>query len=107
MPNSSSASAAACMTGQSESLPMTTPTTGVDSLIDVSCEVGSRVRGTLAEVVEVVADHGDMADLAAGTHVLAVQVDLQARVARHGVTERAVQVGGVTTEHVRHDGVRC
>ena len=71
-PNSSSATTAASMTGQSESDPMTTPTTGVPPVASAACSLGHhsldvvrRVPGPLTQVGEVVAADVDVPDLAA------------------------------------------
>ena len=53
------------------------------SLIDDSREVVGRVVRPRQQVVKVVPDDGDVTDLAAGPHVLAVQVDLEPGIARH------------------------
>src|SRR3954465_10002851 len=77
--NSSSAVAAGCIVGQSESLPITMPTSG--SVTEVSPvlvgeregggdhavgEVPGRGDGASANPPEVVAERGDVAELAAG-----------------------------------------
>src|SRR4249920_535533 len=101
------------MTGQSESDPMTTPTAGsVDSAIDLSSQVGSRMMRALAELGQVGPGDRDVADLATGAHLFAVHVNTQVRVA--GL---AMDVSGVriirppplveATEHVDQHGVRC
>src|SRR4051812_46847078 len=120
MPNSSSASAAARMTGQSESEPITIPTLGsapasdgalmggsVSSttwsgrsaslalVAEVAREPGGGVPGPLEAVVEVLAVGVHVADLAAGPQVLAVEVHPQVRVARERVREPVVEPAGV------------
>src|SRR3954468_820631 len=87
--NSSSASAAGSMTGQSESLPMTMPTTGsllgpltrVSSVLGVEREGGvhhavgqvmRRGHRPRAHLGDVVAQRGDVAELATAPLALAV-----------------------------------
>src|SRR3954451_18116012 len=103
--NSSSAVAAASMTAQSESEPITTPTVAA-SAIDVAPQVCGRVPRSLAQVVDVVAADRDVADLTARAYLLAVDVDLQRRVTGHAVQVRRVEVGQVAAEDVDHDGER-
>ncbi|GFJ91437.1 hypothetical protein Prum_050790 [Phytohabitans rumicis] len=106
-PNSSSASAAAFIVGQSESLPMITPTTAlicppVRSLALPQPARGSRRPGPY--VVHVVAEHRDVPDLPARADLLAVQVDLGARVGGEQVVQPLVErdAAGRATEDVRH-----
>src|SRR5579875_695141 len=111
-PNSASASAAARITGQSESLPITIPARGWPLTRSPSCdtaarqapltssfallvapaEVVHRAARPVPQVPRVVAEHGDMADLPPGTHVLAVDVQLHARVGGHHMGVPGVQV---------------
>src|SRR6478735_8406672 len=96
MSNSASASAASFITGQSESDPITMPTRApsVMSLTlvsQVAAEPGGGVPRPLEAVVEVVAVHVDVADLAAGPQLLAVEVHTQVRVPRHRVRVAVVQ----------------
>src|SRR3569833_3099935 len=123
-PNSSSASAAAFMTGQSESLPITTPTVTVPpspgawprgrvrrvarparSPRSVPQVVG-RVARPFAYLVQVVAERGHVPDLAAWTDLLAVEVHLHARVVRHHVDVARIDLGIVAAEDVGHHRVR-
>src|SRR4051794_25783718 len=104
MPNSSSALAAASMTGQSESDPMTMPTTGsfiwvihLGSLTLVSQLPGEprrRVPRTLQSVVQVLTVGVHVPDLAARPQVLTVEVHAEVRVARHRVAEAVVEPAG-------------
>src|SRR2546430_17598271 len=93
-PNSDSAPAAAFMTGQSESLPMITPTSAIPLL--ASFGRGARVqpaggeRGLLADPGHVLAQHGYVADLAPRLDLLAVQVDLRPRYRREQVVQALV-----------------
>src|SRR6478672_4593741 len=93
--NSRQASAAARITGQSESDPITMPTLGLISSLalvaEVAAEPGGGVPRPLQAVLEVVAVGVDVADLAAGAHLLAVEVHAQVRVARQGVREPVVE----------------
>src|SRR3954451_1317096 len=108
MSNSASASAAAFITGQSESDPITMPTRVMASLALVS-QVAPEPRGgvprALEAVVEVVAVRVDVADLAAGPQLLAVQVHPEARVAGQRVRVAVVQASDrrvVPAEDVHH-----
>src|SRR6476620_716272 len=98
MPNSASASAAASITGQSESDPMTIPTCALMSLAFVA-EIAGEPRGgvprALEAVLEVVAVGVDVSDLPAGPQVLAVEVHPQVRIARQGVREAVEEPTGV------------
>src|ERR1700760_5034741 len=84
MPNSSSAWAAADMTGQSESLPMITPTNGCPLIRPPSRrtsglsehQVLGRGPGPAPDLVQVLAQRGHVADLATRTQPLAVEMDL-------------------------------
>src|SRR6478735_12315176 len=113
-PSSVRISPAACMTGQSESEPITMPTNAcVVSLIrslalvaQVAAEPGGGVPRPLEAVVEVVAVGVDVADLAPGAQVLAVEVHPQVRVTCHRVRQAVVQVAAVggPAEDVDHHG---
>src|SRR4051812_16312087 len=98
--NSSSASAAGSITGQSESLPMTMPTTGslLGPLTRVSSVLGLEREGGVDDAVgqvpgrshcagahlgDVAAQCGDVAELAASSLSLAVPVQLHVRPVRH------------------------
>src|ERR1700733_6393979 len=107
--NSSSACAAACIVGQSESLPMMMPTFGSGCVIAGSFmqpPSGARSRG--ADARQVGTERRDVADLAARAHRLAVEVHLPARFGRHHVVQplvdRHATVGAA--EHVGHDDDR-
>src|SRR5690606_20070733 len=97
MPNSASADAASCITFQSESEPMTTPTTGVPATSGTRPCYGSALEerrcGTRSRdhVVEFVARRRHMAHLAAGAGLLAVGVQLHLGTVGHGA--------GVTVGH--------
>src|SRR5262245_11265359 len=112
MSNSSSAWVAPCMTGQSESDPMTTPTTAsVDSAIDLSGQIGSRMVGALAEVGQIGSGDGDVADLPSRAYLLAVHVNPQLRIASLAMDVSRVRIDRPTplvkaTEHVHQHGVR-
>src|SRR3990170_4145767 len=89
--NSASASAAACITGQSESEPITIPTRAVvygslTVVSQVSSEPRGRVPRAFQTIIQVVAVGVDVADLPAGAQLLAVEVHAQR---------------GVPGEHVR------
>ena len=90
------------MTDQSESEPMTIPTTGwpspttrARSLIDVSSQVAGGVPSTCSKIVDVVAQHGDVAHLAPRADGLAVPMDLEGWVTGHAMT-----VGGIDIRQV-------
>src|SRR5688500_13813628 len=103
-PSSVRISPASCITGQSESDPITMPTfaavccVSLMSLLALVAQVAAEPRGgvprALEAVVEVVSVCVDVADLAARTQVLAVEVHPQARVAGHRVRQPVVQVAG-------------
>ena len=104
------------MTGQSLSLPMTIPTTGrsVVSLIVVrSSELVGGSAGPQPQVVEVLAADRDVAELAAGSDLLAVEMDAQRRVAVRGSgrprgTGRSVEPPSTLAITVhRRPGARC
>src|SRR3954447_27063504 len=104
--SSVSALEAASITGQSESLPITMPTTGcrdrAASLIDVSSQEGCGVDRPRAHVCSIVADGRDVPDLSPWAHVLAVHVDPHAGVVGEAVEVAGVHLGDLATEHVRH-----
>src|SRR5918995_2211284 len=101
--NSARAVAAADMTGQSESDPITMPTRAVvPSGIGVSGQVRRGVPGPAADPVEVVAARGDVADLAAGSDLLAVELHSQPPVPGEAVHQRRGQVLDRPTEDVAH-----
>ena len=88
---------------------MTTPTSGAVSISrrPRGPSAGSRrAAGPVAQLLGVVAEHGHVADLAAGPDVLAVQVDLHARVERHHVHVLVVDVRVGAAEQVGHHRVR-
>src|SRR5215218_7863269 len=129
---SSSTSAAGCIIGQSESLPMTIPTTGSSSCSSTRASCGSvlfgererRIDHAVGEVagggsgagahrVEVVAERGDVTELAPRPLPLAVPVDLHVRPVRHQVVHALVEPGAVpaggaggAAQHVGHDDDR-
>src|SRR6476469_10132270 len=98
--------AAFSITGQSLSLPMTMPTTGL-SLIDGSCDVVGGVGGAGPRVGQRPGGHVDVADLAAGPDRLAVKVDLDPRVAGQDVAVGAVELVVLPAEDVGHHRPRC
>src|SRR5919199_4685895 len=103
--NSSIASAAACITGQSESEPMMTPTSGIAPLP----QPAGGVRGARPYLVQVVAEHRHVTDLASGPDPLAVQVDPRLRHSGEHVVQPLVQghrSAVRAAEHVRHHGHR-
>src|SRR4051794_23585158 len=109
IPSSLSASPAAAITGQSESDPITIPTRGaplavrvLGSVIGVPFQVRRRVPGPGADVVEIAAVRRDVAHLAAGADLLAVQLDAQPSVAREAVQQRRRQVLDGAAQHVVH-----
>src|SRR5664279_3565516 len=93
--NSVSASAAADMTDQSESLPMMTPTSGMPFSIR---EIVRGTPGARAHVVKISAQCSDVSDLATGPESLAVQVNLHIRPLRQAVVHTLVNASGF---HVR------
>src|SRR5580704_16636465 len=128
-PNSSSTSTAACITGQSESLPMTTPTTGRALTGSLPADPASpartagpagpaagsqsRVLGSRGEIPgcppgplpdhgEIAAERGDMTDLAPWPDGLAVKLHLHGRIGCEHMVQLAVQVRVIAAEHVRH-----
>src|SRR5699024_10496791 len=90
MPNSASASAAADITGQSESDPITTPTRG---FISFSPQHAGGVLSPLAGLRSIVAGHGHMAEFAPRPHGLAIQVHFGLRVGAHHLRVRAGGIG--------------
>src|SRR5262245_61482195 len=114
MPNSVSAVPAASITGQSESDPITMPTSAVarpfsssPSLTLVSQLPGEprgRVPRALQTIRQVITVGVDVADLAARPQVLPVQVHAQPRVAGERVRVPVVQPAGLdrAAEHVDH-----
>src|ERR1700710_994989 len=96
MPNSSSASDASFITTQSESLPMTSPTSGSDvSTIDVSSQEGGRVDGPRAYVLSMVAEGRHVTHLSPWADDLSVHVDVHAGIMGHAVQIAAVHLGDV------------
>src|SRR3990170_7877815 len=82
--NSASASAAACITGQSESEPITIPTRAVlDGSLTVVSQLSSEPRGRMPRafqtIIQVVAVGVDVTDLPAGSQLLAVEMHPQPR----------------------------
>src|SRR5688500_12460298 len=126
MPNSSSARAAGCIVGQSESLPMTMPTIGSlmrcswsptsvlvlegEGVVDDAVgQVAGGGDGPRANLGQVLPQRRDVAELAAGPLSLAVPVQLDVGPVRHEVMDALVQAGSCparlrrrTPEHVRH-----
>src|SRR5688500_14758739 len=93
--NSASASAAARITGQSESLPMITPTGGasVDVIAVQPFAVGEPVRGQARagpDLVHPRAEHGHVADLAPRPLLLAVVVHVRLGKSREQVMQPLV-----------------
>ena len=58
--------------------------------------------GTLEELLDVLADHRDMADLPAGTHRLPVQMDLQLRIGGECGVDPGGEIGGGPAEQIHH-----
>src|ERR1700729_2114159 len=83
--NSASASAAADITVQSESLPIITPTSAASGMRVSVREVLRRSHGPGPHVVQVIAQRRHVADLATGPEPLAVQVNLDVWPVRHAV----------------------
>ncbi len=79
-----------------------TPCPLIRRSVPVMKSAACRARAT--RVVQVVAAHGHVADLAPGAHALAVHVHLDTRIARHHVQVGAVEVRVVPAEHVDHHG---
>src|SRR5918993_3881745 len=121
-PSSVRISPASCMTGQSESEPITIPTlallcwacslislthpSSLTGVAEVAAEPACGVPGALETVLEVVAVGVDVPDLATGSQVLAVEVHPEPGVARHRVRQTVVEpaaVGG-SAEDVHHHG---
>src|SRR5699024_2635585 len=90
MPNSASASAAADITGQSESEPITTPTRG---FISFSPQHAGGVLGPLTGLCSIGPGDGHVAEFAARAHRLAVQVHFGLRVGAHHLRIGAGGVG--------------
>src|SRR5260370_239210 len=72
---------------------------------------GSRVTaasmpGAPPYVLKRVGEGGDVPDLATGSYVLAVEVDLDARIVSHHVDVAGVDVRVAATQHVGHHDVR-
>src|ERR1700722_3993574 len=114
-PNSSSTSTAACITGQSESLPITTPTTGgalmcallrCSRFLGPGRQVASRSPGAFPHRSQVAAESGDVTYFAAGPDCLAVQVHLQGGIGCHHVVQLPVQIRVVAAQQIGHDNVR-
>src|SRR6476659_9223048 len=97
--------AAFSITGQSLSLPMTMPTTGL-SLIDGSCDVVGGMCRAGPRVGQRPGGHVDVADLAAGPDRLAVEVDLDPRVAGQYMAVGAAELVVPPTQDVGHHGPR-
>src|SRR5687767_13270125 len=112
IPNSSSAPAAGSIVGQSESLPMTMPTTGspfgpdmpIPSVLvlegegvvdDTVGQVPGRSDRPGAYLADVGAERGDVAELAAAALPLAVPVELHVGPVRHEVVDPLVERGPV------------
>src|SRR5215472_5905322 len=81
---------------------MTTPTSALIRSFLPGGQVCGRADGTLADPGHVIAQHGDVADLAAGPYGLAIKMQLYARVRGHHVRVPGVDVGVGATEHVGH-----
>src|SRR5215212_12045176 len=104
--NSSSAVAAADITGQSESEPITRPTRAVEggSDIGVSHQVRRGVPGPAPDVIQVVAHRRHVADLATRPDLLAVELHPQPTVPGEAVQQRRRQILDGAAEHVAHHG---
>src|SRR4051812_33944690 len=93
--NSPSASVAARMTGQSESLPMITPTSGtLASLTHALPEPSGGGHGARPYRFHVLTQHGHVPDLAARPHLLAVEVHLRPRVGGEEMVQPLVNFHG-------------
>src|SRR5918998_2271973 len=104
--NSASAVAAAAITGQSESEPITMPTRAAalpepveGSGIGISHQVRGGVPGPAADPVEVVSDRGHVAHLATGPDLLAVELHPQPAVPGETVQQGRRQVLDRAAEH--------
>src|SRR5690606_14665095 len=111
--NSSRASAAARMVGQSESLPMMTPTNA-----PLACSTSATLAlpqppggtaGARPYDLQVVAEHRDVADLATRPYLLPVQVHPSSWVGGEQVMQALVDphTAGRSTEDVDHYRHRC
>src|SRR6478736_480527 len=134
--NSASASAAAFITGQSESEPMTIATWACAAIVvsvqpsaprwrrahhvpaggaigalfasggRLAAQERRRRDGPPTDVVEIVTADVHVPELAAGAHLLAVQVHLRAGVGGRHLGEGFGRVGQGAAQDVRHDGPR-
>src|SRR5215471_15757966 len=91
------------MVGQSESLPMMTPTVGL--VTDTFPQPTGRAPGPIPYRGRVVAEHRDMPDLPARAYLLAVQVDPRSRIGGEEVVQTFVDAHppGRSTEDIGHD----
>src|SRR5918997_4458699 len=93
-PNSSQAVAAGCITGQSESEPMTIPTwAGDGSGIDFSHQVGGGMPSSAAHLLEILAGCCDMPELASRPDLLAVELHPQSPISGEAMHQGRWQVG--------------
>src|SRR4030095_304502 len=107
-PNSCNANPAALITGQSESEPITIPTRGcwLSSGIGISHQVGRGVQRPLPCFIKIISEGVDMAHLATGTYLLAVQLHAQSPVSGKTVQQGRRQVLDASAEDIGHDGPR-
>src|SRR4029450_7139641 len=105
-PNSCSANPAALITGQSESEPITIPTRGcwLSSGIGISHQVGRGVQRPFPCFVKIISEGGDVAHLASGTHLLAVQLHAQSPVSGKTVQQTRRKICDAPAEDICHDG---
>src|SRR6185312_2601202 len=102
--NSRSASPAAPITGQSESEPITIPTLGreLSSGIGVSHQVRGGMPGPLLCLDKIISVGGDMAYLATGTYLLAVQLHPQPPVSGKTMQQGRWKIIDLPTEDIGH-----
>src|SRR3712207_1188412 len=102
-PNSSHAPAAGCITGQSESEPITMPTrAAVSSDIRFSHQVGSGMPCPVPDLLQIIAGRGHMPHLPTGPDLFAVELHPQPLVPGTAVQQGRRQIAHRPTEHVAH-----
>src|SRR3954447_16655868 len=103
--NSRNASPAAPITGQSESEPITIPTRGrdVSSGIGISHQVPGSMARPLSCLLKIISAGGDMAHLATGADLLAIELDTEPTVPGEAVQQRGSKIIHAAAEDVGHD----
>src|SRR5215213_2864622 len=102
--NSASAVAAAPITGQSESDPMTMPTRGVgaESSIRISSQVRRGMLGPPSGVVEIIAEGGDVTNLASRAHLFAVELHPEPAIPSEAMQQRRWKIIDAAAEDIDH-----